>query len=87
MAKKVAKKSDDATVPAIDPVPAAAPTTTVKPRATSVPRAAKQVAASVAPSVTDEMIAERAYHMWRNGADGDHVGHWMAAERELRSGR
>lgn len=91
MAKKVSKKSEE--IPAVDPVPAAAPKKSVKPRATSVPRAAKStgqaavVAAVAETMITDEMIAERAYHLWRNGQPGDHYEHWMAAERELRSGR
>lgn len=95
MAKKVAKKSEAATAtaidasPAIDAAPAAAPAKTSKPRATSVPRAAKAavVAAASEVVVTTDMIAERAYHMWRNGEPGDDVGHWLAAERELRNGR
>ena len=34
-----------------------------------------------APS--SEAIAKRAYELSLARADGDHVGHWLAAEREL----
>jgi Arc/MetJ-type ribon-helix-helix transcriptional regulator len=36
---------------------------------------------SSAPS--HEAIAARAYDLYESGADGDHVEHWLAAEREL----
>ena len=34
-------------------------------------------------AVPAEHIAERAYFLWQNGADGDPAAHWLQAEREL----
>jgi hypothetical protein len=41
------------------------------------------------PAVTHEQIAQRAYELYlaRGGGQGDAVGDWLAAERELRGGR
>jgi hypothetical protein len=43
--------------------------------------------AGAARSVTTEMIAERAYHLWLSGAPGGEFDHWCAAERELNGGK
>lgn len=53
-------------------------------RNTNVPPKAKAGAkASAVIEITREMIAERAYHLWRTGAPGGELDHWCAAEREL----
>ena len=67
----------------------ATPVKQTKPRNSSVPPKAKTSAVAPAPTattteVTDEMVAEHAYHMWKNGEPGDHVHHWTSAERKLR---
>ena len=33
--------------------------------------------------VTPEVIERRAYELWEAGTEGDHVAHWLQAEREL----
>ena len=33
-----------------------------------------------------EAIAARAHELYEQGAPGDHVEHWLAAERELKTG-
>jgi hypothetical protein len=40
------------------------------------------------PAVTHEQIAQRAYELYlaRGGGQGDAIGDWLAAERELLSG-
>ena len=53
--------------------------TTAKTRKPTV-RRRKAVAPVV---VTHEQIAERAYHLYLSGSDGDAFSHWVAAEREL----
>ena len=66
---------------------AAMPVKETKPRNSSVPPKAKTVAAAptaTTTEVTDDMVAEHAYHMWKNGAPGDQFDHWTAAERALR---
>ena len=90
MAKKVTPKSaapKSETIPAASPLadapPAAAKLKSTKPRATPVVPSA---AASLPSIVSDQMIAERAYHKWRNGEPGDPHHHWTTAERELRGG-
>jgi hypothetical protein len=35
--------------------------------------------------VTHEMIAKRAYEIYRSGSAGDQLGNWLRAERELRA--
>jgi Protein of unknown function (DUF2934) len=35
------------------------------------------------PAPSHQAIAERAYELYECGAPGDHVDHWLAAEREL----
>jgi len=49
---------------------------------TSGPSAAPIVAAR--KEVTHEMIAKRAYEIFRSGKGGDETHNWLAAERELR---
>ncbi len=39
------------------------------------------------PGPSHEVIAARAYELYQRGAPGDHVGHWLAAERELSTQR
>lgn len=58
-------------------------------RKTTVPPKAKSSAKSAvsAGPVTREMIAERAYHLWRSGAPGGELDHWCCAERELNGGK
>jgi hypothetical protein len=38
------------------------------------------------PAPSREAIAARAYELYERGAPGDHVEHWLVAERELGSG-
>jgi|HubBroStandDraft_1064217.scaffolds.fasta_scaffold339232_2 hypothetical protein len=35
--------------------------------------------------ITHEMIAKRAYEIYRSGKGGDQLGNWLRAERELRT--
>jgi DUF2934 family protein len=35
--------------------------------------------------ITHEMIAKRAYEIYRSGKGGDQLGNWLRAERELRA--
>ena len=35
--------------------------------------------------ITHEMIAKRAYEIYRSGAASDQLGNWLRAERELRA--
>jgi hypothetical protein len=37
------------------------------------------------PSASHEQIATRAYELYERGAPGDHLAHWLTAERELSS--
>jgi hypothetical protein len=39
-----------------------------------------------APDVTQEMIAERAYHIFQSGQGGTAEDNWQRAEAELRQG-
>ncbi|MCA1481621.1 DUF2934 domain-containing protein [Bradyrhizobium sp. NBAIM08] len=56
-----------------------------KPRATAVPKTTKaSKPTATTTEVTDEMVAEHAYHLWQSGHPGDHVEHWTTAERNLR---
>jgi hypothetical protein len=57
----------------------AAPPVTVS-RNTPVPRPA-----TPKREVTHEMVAKRAYEIYRSGKGGDQLGNWLRAERELRS--
>jgi hypothetical protein len=43
------------------------------------------VPARSARAPRDEQIAARAHELYEQGASGDHVARWLAAERELRS--
>ena len=40
---------------------------------------------AAAPEITDEMIAERAYHISQSGEGGTDEENWHRAEAELRS--
>lgn len=74
-----------ATEPLVAPdVAAAEPVKETKPRATAVPKTKAPKPSATTTEVTDEMIAEHAYHLWKNGHPGDHVEHWTEAERKLR---
>jgi hypothetical protein len=44
--------------------------------------------ADTIPAVTHEQIAQRAYELYlaRGGGQGDPIGDWLAAERELQGG-
>lgn len=84
-----AKASEMKSSPKRDAAPAAGLTPVSKStpaRNTTVPPKAKAAASANGQSlsVTREMIAERAYHLWRAGAPGGELEHWCAAERELR---
>jgi Protein of unknown function (DUF2934) len=57
--------------------PMPAPTTVV--RNTPVPRPA-----APKPQVTYEMIAKRAYEIYRSPRNGSQVENWLRAERELK---
>ena len=41
---------------------------------------------AAAPEITQEMIAERAYHISQSGEGGTDEGNWHRAEAELRQG-
>ena len=47
------------------------------------PTVRRRRAAVVAPAVTHEQIAERAYWLYLDGTEGDAFAHWVRAEREL----
>ena len=49
-------------------------------RNTPVPRSA-----TPKREVTHEMIAKRAYEIYRSGKASDQLGNWLRAERELRT--
>jgi hypothetical protein len=57
---------------------ASAPTTVA--RNTPVPRS---VAAK--PQITHEMIAKRAYEIYRSPRSGSQIDNWLRAERELKA--
>ncbi|MGD0541234.1 MAG: DUF2934 domain-containing protein [Tepidisphaeraceae bacterium] len=40
---------------------------------------------AVKPQLTHEMIAKRAYEIYRSGKGGSQVENWLRAERELKS--
>ena len=61
-----------------------------KPNAAATPKKsvtrARKPKAVVAPpplEVRADHVAEYAYFLWQNGADGDSTAHWFQAEREL----
>jgi hypothetical protein len=37
--------------------------------------------------ITREMIARRAYEIWKSGSGGSEMDNWLRAERELRAGK
>jgi Protein of unknown function (DUF2934) len=96
MAKKPSKSSSTngptLNGPTVD-VAAAPAVKTSRVRQSSVPpkstrgsaKSASTTGLSEPAQVTREMIAERAYHLWRSGAPGGEFDHWCAAERELRA--
>jgi hypothetical protein len=68
-----------------DAASAAKPVKQTKTRASAVPpskaRAGKPTATTT--DVTNDMIAEKAYHLWLAGHPGSEHDHWIMAEREL----
>src|SRR5438045_2110825 len=90
MAKKVTKPAVETDAAPQTPVKAtAARNTTVPPKAKSaktngVENGAVSAAGGATTHVSDAMIAERAYHLWKAGSPGSEHDHWVAAERELR---
>ena len=48
------------------------------------PDAARRARAA-APAVTHEAIARRAFELFEGGHPGDHLEHWLDAERQLRA--
>ena len=70
-------------------VQAEAPVKETKARNSTVPPKAKTASKSAhfdatTTEVTDAMIAEHAYHMWKSGEPGDQDSHWHAAVKKLR---
>jgi hypothetical protein len=57
--------------------------TATPPKKTTTRRTPSKKAAA-APEVTDEMIAERAYHISQSGEGGSDEENWHRAEAELR---
>jgi hypothetical protein len=53
---------------------------------TTTRRAPSKTKAAAAPEITEEMIAERAYHISLAGEGGTDEENWHRAEAELRSG-
>lgn len=85
MAKKTTSTSKK---PAVEPdADAATPTKQTKARNSTVPPKSRTSATPSATTtdVTDDMIAEHAYHLWKNGTPGNELEHWTAAERALRN--
>ena len=63
------------------------PVKETKPRASAVPPTTKAKASkpsATTSDVTNDMIAEKAYHLWLAGHPGGEHDHWVAAERALR---
>jgi hypothetical protein len=56
------------------------------PKKTTTRRAPSKTKAAAAPEITEEMIAERAYHISQSGEGGTDEENWHRAEAELRSG-
>lgn len=86
MAKKTTPATTKTKAPAIAPdAEAETPLKQTKARGSSVPKKPKTDAPTATTTeVTDEMVAEHAYHLWKNGSPGNHHDHWTAAERALR---
>jgi hypothetical protein len=59
--------------------------TEAAPKKTTTRRAPSKKAAA-ASEITEEMIAERAYHISQSGEGGTDEENWHRAEAELRSG-
>jgi hypothetical protein len=57
------------------------PNAAAKPKAKAKPKAGAMAKAKAEPS--REAIALRAYGLSQERGDGDHVAHWLEAEREL----
>ena len=55
-------------------------------RNSPIPRQASQQG-SPGRQITQEMIARRAYEIWKSGAGGSEMDNWLRAERELRAGK
>ena len=54
-------------------------------RNTAIPKiAAPKVTAAAAKVITHDLIATRAYEIFRSGNGGSDLDNWFAAERELR---
>jgi hypothetical protein len=70
------------------PAPKAVPVAQSDVRNTPIPRAGATALAAAAKTlqrqITPEMIAKRAYEIWRSGAGGSEFDNWVRAERELR---
>lgn len=90
MAKKTTAAAPKNKSKAVAPDAAATskPVRETKPRASAVPPSTKAAKApkpsATTTDVTNDMIAERAYHLWKAGTPGDELHHWTRAERELR---
>jgi DUF2934 family protein len=52
-------------------------------KAARKPAIRRRKVAEVAPVVTHDQIAERAYLLYVDGSEGDAFDHWVRAEREL----
>jgi len=65
------------TAPARKPAATRTRTTTTAVRNTTVPKAVRK-------EITHELIAKRAYEIWKSGAGGSEHDNWVRAERELR---
>ena len=85
MAKKITKIgiTGSSTNPTgTNPDPAAGKTTTSF-RGTTIPKTTPAAAASKR-QITREMIALRAYEIWKSGKGSSEFENWVRAERELR---
>ncbi len=76
MAKKISYSKSSASKSAPKK---SAPAVTVS-RNTPVPRSA-----AAKREITHEMVAKRAYEIYRSGSASDQLGNWLRAERELRT--
>jgi hypothetical protein len=80
MASKPTPKPALKAAPAFKSSPASASSQKTVSRNTPVPRP------QVAKTVTNEMVAKRAYEIYISGKGGSQIDNWLRAEKELKSG-
>ncbi len=76
----VVLKTPAAAAPVTSEVAASTPV-----RKTVVPKKATPPGKAAPAPITYDLIAERAYHIWRSGTGGSEADNWFRAEMELKN--